>query len=93
MGKLRGNNGKPKAGTPSERFEGLSPRRWSLSREFSAECGGRMLKPYGGDFPDPRRALIALGDVTPLNIGRGEPKPLYASAVCGILSIRDHEPR
>ena len=38
MRKLRENNGKPKAGTPSERFEDLSLRRWSLSRECSAEC-------------------------------------------------------
>jgi hypothetical protein len=28
MRNLRENNGKPKAGTPSERFEHLSPRRW-----------------------------------------------------------------
>jgi hypothetical protein len=38
MRKPREDNGKPKAGTPSERFEDISLRRWSLSRECSAEC-------------------------------------------------------
>ena len=37
MRKPRENNGKPKAGTPSERFEDLSLRRWSLSQRVF--CG------------------------------------------------------
>ena len=54
MRKLRGNNGKPKAGTPSERFEGLSPRRWvveveSVLRSAADECRSRT----GAIFPTP----------------------------------------
>ena len=63
MGKLRGNNGKPKAGTPSERFEDLSPRRWWSSRECSAECKSEYWKAKNSE-PVRSRMPDLLGNMT-----------------------------